>query len=188
MKTPVINNLVGGNETSEQSKEELRVDQSPMEKVPDERNITESKNEAGRKAENDEMIQDNVNNFEKDEEEARKDVRENSRNMEPKDISKLCNRYIMGKVCKYENSDGCRYTHKKLCIEMMTTGECNMTSCSYGHNLEGICKNYRNDGKFKYGNNCRYMHLNLQTYQNEVSVSRSVGVSNKQRWRRNKHP
>ena len=80
--------------------------------------------------------------------------------LEKKDKTKLCNKFVQGKYCRFEKQ--CRYTHKKICQELLELGICRIENCKDGHNIDGVCKNYNNKEHCKY-NPCRYVHIKLNS-------------------------
>ena len=74
-----------------------------------------------------------------------------------KDQTKLCNRYVEGRNCRYSND--CRYTHKKICQQLLDEGVCTNKVCEEGHNIDGLCHNFQ-AGKCQY-TPCRFVHIKM---------------------------
>ena len=84
-----------------------------------------------------------------------------------KDKTPLCNIFVSTGKCWKK---GCRYTHKRLCRGLEIEGECTKLDCRDGHNIDGICRHFNNNGCWNSRERCRYLHIRIKAVEEQRRI------------------
>ncbi len=69
----------------------------------------------------------------------------------------LCFRFLKNGQCIFDTK--CFFDHQRMCIEIIKGKECNNNTCPYSHNQDYVCRKNKNNEKCRYGDRCRYIHI-----------------------------
>ena len=85
----------------------------------------------------------------------------------------VCRYWAAGKCLK----KFCNFTHPIICRDILRTGHCNLKSCNKFH--PQICDANRNNERCRWGNNCRFRHINKFTSNEDyIQLYRKPNIEN----------
>ncbi len=100
------------------------------------------------------------NNKTDDDTKSREDEAENCQQQRKREREKekLCYRFLNGKKCRF--GEGCWFSHKEICRNLIKEGCCEETSCEDGHNVTGICDNNKINKECR-SKRCTKIHIKM---------------------------